>query len=251
MANGTVAGNNDTSNTEKLKLIGYVRVSSKNKNDHEPSAKEQIKEIRAWAKKHGHAILAIGSDEGISGTIEEREALTQALAILHRGKADGIVFAHIDRLSRQLTVQEAILAQCWDAGGRAFATDTGEILADDPADPMRKAMRQMMGVFAELERGMIRARMDRGKRAARADGRYVGGFVPLGQRVEAGKLVDDQDSQQAIERMRELRDSGQSLRQIVAILSAEGHQTARGGQWQPSTVSRVLARLSVADSATG
>ncbi len=63
-------------------------------------------------------------------------------------------------------MQEAILAQAWAAGGRVFAADAGEILADDADDPMRIAMRQMMGVFAQLERGMIRARMARGKRRA-------------------------------------------------------------------------------------
>ena len=32
--------------------------------------------------------------------------------------------------------------------------DQGEILPDDPEDPMRTAMHQMMGAFAQLDRGM-------------------------------------------------------------------------------------------------
>jgi DNA invertase Pin-like site-specific DNA recombinase len=131
-------------------------------------------------------------------------------------------------------VQEAILAQAWAAGGRVFAADAGEILADDADDPMRTAMRQMMGVFAQLERGMIRARMARSKRAAAAPGRYTGGLVPLGQRVEAqadgtGRLVVDDASQAAIARMRELRDAGR----LRPARNAEGSSWS----WQQYAVS--------------
>ncbi len=45
----------------------------------------------------------------------------------------------------------------------------------------------------------------------------------------------------AAERARQLRDSGQSLRQIVAALTQEGHVPVRGGRWHPATVSTLLA----------
>ena len=71
----------------------------------------------------------------------------------------------LDRLARDLMTQEAALGRVWRHDGRVFTVDKGEILADDPADPMRTAFRQMLGVFAQLERGMIRARMDAGRQA--------------------------------------------------------------------------------------
>ncbi|MFI0218858.1 recombinase family protein [Streptomyces lydicus] len=61
-------------------------------------------------------------------------------------KVQGIVVPNLDRLARELVVHEAALAQCWKHGGRAFMADQGEILPDDPEDPMRTAMRQLMGV---------------------------------------------------------------------------------------------------------
>ncbi|WP_406502327.1 hypothetical protein [Streptomyces sp. NBC_01602] len=45
----------------------------------------------------------------------------------------GIVAPNLDRLARELVVQEAALAQCWKHGGRAFMADQGEILPDDQA----------------------------------------------------------------------------------------------------------------------
>jgi hypothetical protein len=40
--------------------------------------------------------------------------------------------------------------------------DGSELLEDDPDDPMHIAIRQMRGVFAQLERGLIRQRMAKG-----------------------------------------------------------------------------------------
>jgi hypothetical protein len=73
--------------------------------------------------------------------------------------------ADLLRLARALTVQEVILAQVWAYCAVMFTTDQGEIFRDDPDDPMRTAMRQMAGVLAQLERGMIAFRLRMGKRA--------------------------------------------------------------------------------------
>jgi DNA invertase Pin-like site-specific DNA recombinase len=215
-----------------------------NKNDHEPSAKEQEAAIRAWAKRAGHKVAAVYADEDVSGTngVKDREALGQALADLRDGKADGLAAAHMDRLSRKLTVQEAILGKAWKAGARVFTADAGEVLADDEEDPVRTAIRQMLGVFAQLEQGMIRARLVRGKRAKRERGGYTGGWVPLGMRAEDRELVPDPQEQAAVALILAQHDQGASLREIIAALEEGGHRTKRGGRWHPSTVSRTLAR---------
>jgi hypothetical protein len=41
----------------------------------------------------------------------------------------------------------------------------------------------------------------------------------------------------------ELRDAGQSLRQIAAELTRRGIRTMRGGAWTAATVQRVLLRV--------
>jgi hypothetical protein len=41
----------------------------------------------------------------------------------------------------------------------------------------------------------------------------------------------------------ELRDAGQSLRQIAAELTHRGIRTMRGGAWTAATVQRVLLRV--------
>ena len=226
-----------------MRIIGYLRTSSTNKDDHEDSIAEQRRKILAWARSHGHEVIRCFADEGVSGTngIEEREALSEALLGLSDHQAEGLAVAHLDRLARELTIQEVILAKVWAYGAAMFSTDGGEVLADDPDDPMRTAMRQMAGVFAQLERGMTVRRLRGGKRAKQARGGYIGGEVPFGKQVVGGEFTDDSVELAIAAYIHDLADKGLSLRGISDTLNTEGIVSKRGGRWYASTVSRVLA----------
>ena len=72
-------------------------------------------------------------------------------------------------------MQEAILAEVWRSGGRLHASGHGEVLEDDPDDAMRSAMRQMAGVFAQLDRALTVKRMRDGRKAKAAAGGKASG----------------------------------------------------------------------------
>jgi DNA invertase Pin-like site-specific DNA recombinase len=113
--------------------------------------------------------------------------------------------------------------------------ESGEVHKDDPADPMRTAMRQMAGVFFQLDRAMIvkrlkdarRHKADRWPRPWGSAVRVEGG----GQGTRGGPA-----EQAALFRIRALHSDGKSLRAIA--LESEGHRPHRGGRWHPNTVAR-------------
>src|SRR5665213_1740678 len=190
-----------------MKLGGYVRVSTDGQAEKGLGLQIQTNAIKRWTIDHGHKLHGVFADEGASGTLGfvDRPALAEALEAVHRGATDGLVVYRLDRLARLLTVQEAVLAQIWAHGGSCFAVDTGEILRDDPDDPVRTALRQMIGVFAQLERGMISARMRAGRRLKAERGGYAGGRPPFGYRAEGRELVPHPSEFPAIERATALR----------------------------------------------
>ncbi len=226
-------------------LIGYVRVSTDRQAEEGLGLDVQEGAIRAWCGAQGHALLVIHRDEGVSGTkdVEHRPGLANALAAVE-DLAEGLVVHKLDRLARSLSVQEAVLAQVWKHGGRVFAADSGEVLRDDPDDPMRTAMRQMAGVFAQLERAMIAARMRAGRRLKASRGGYAHGAPRYGFRAEDKELVPDGTEQATVARIVELRSQEPplSLRQIAATLEAEGRRPKRGERWHPKVLARILAR---------
>jgi len=230
-----------------VKVVAYTRVSTERQVREGFGLEAQRSQIKRWAKEHGYKIVHWCADEGVSGAngIDTRVGLYDALAVLKARGAEALVITSLDRLARQMTQQEGVLAQVWKSGGRVFSLDDGgEVLEDDPDDPMRTAVRQMRGVFAQLERGLIRQRMAKGKRAKESKGGYTGGAPPFGFASDGkGNLRPDPRSQAVVDRMRHLREGGASLREIIRTLEEEGVKPPRGGEWHPATVARIIARL--------
>jgi DNA invertase Pin-like site-specific DNA recombinase len=226
-----------------VRLVGYPRVSSRGQVRADVSLPNQDREIRAWARRNDHRIVGM-FPEGRSGALDldDRVALTAAIDLIAAGKAEGLVCYSLDRLAREITVQEAILAAVWEAGGRVFTTDHGEVLQDDPDDPMRTGMRKMAGVMYELDRLFVVARLRRGRRLKAERGGFAGGGVRYGFTTERKRLVPDQAERDVARRIRRLHQAGHSIRAIADQLNAEQIPAKRGGRWHPTTVARVLGR---------
>lgn len=234
------AAPNPEGHTPGLRLVAYLRVSTVNQVDGY-GLDVQRQAITEYARAGGLRIIR-WCDDVASGSLDalDRDGLACALDAIETGTADAIIVARLDRLARQLTVQEACLALVWSWEGRAFTADGGEVLADDPDDPMRTAMRQMMGVFAELERAMIAKRLRDGRRAKAQAGGYAGGGIPYGQTVADAELAPDAAEQSVIARIQTAHDNGASLRDIATALNSDGIPTKRGGTWHASTVLRII-----------
>jgi DNA invertase Pin-like site-specific DNA recombinase len=169
-----------------VRLVGYVRVSSETQIEGY-GLDVQERSIRAWARAHNHRLIDVLRDEGVSGAKEaaDRPGLSAALVYFaHPRRADGLVVPRLDRLARALTIQEATLGLIWREGGHVFTADAGEVLRDDPDDPMRTALRQVVGVFAELDRRMTVKRMKDGRKAKAATGKHAVGQYAFGYHGE-------------------------------------------------------------------
>ena len=222
-----------------LKVAIYARVSSNAAADAD-TIRGQVDDLTKWAKAQGHKIVSVCEDEAVSGKLAaaEREGLSCVLDAIESGNADAVLIRGLDRLARELTVQEATLAMVWKMGGRVL-TVNGEVLPDDDADPMRTAMRQMMGVFAQLERATVVGRLRAGRERKLDAGGYAHGAPAYGYKTEDGQLVKDQAETAVVETIADLRSGGMSLKAIADKLNADGVPTKRGGKWHPATVSRI------------
>ncbi len=230
-----------------MRLVSYLRVSSAGQLDGY-GFDVQRADIHRWAKTNGHKIVAEFTDT-VTGKYDapDRPGLSDALHTIRKPPtADGIVVGKLDRLARALTVQEAILALVWREGAAVFTAETGEVHRDDPDDPMRTAMRQMAGVFAELDRKTIVKRLRDARRTKAAEGRHAVGQYRYGY-TGVGKGRDRDaapraDEQAAVARIVELRQAGKSYRTIAAALDTEGHRPRRAATWSAMAVRAVAQR---------
>lgn len=234
-----------------MKLVAYCRTSTQNGAGAD-SLDAQEQACRDWATANGHDVVIVFRDDALSGAlgIEDRPGLAASLMALDDGDAEGLVVHRPDRLARELHVQEVALAHAWAAGDhvRVFeAAEGAEIVRDDPNDPQRRFLRQVMGAAAELERGLIKARLQGGRRRKAARGGYIGGarlHRRYGYQLEEGEYVPVDDEQDIIEYIRTLRGERATWDGIAATLNRRGVQPPSGATWYAMTVRRIALRES-------
>jgi DNA invertase Pin-like site-specific DNA recombinase len=145
----------------------YLRVSTS-----EQTIENQERQLHALARRAGWKIVATFSDAGISGARgrDKRPGFDQLQRGAIRREFDMIAAWSVDRLGRSLQDLVAFLSEIQSAGVDLYLHQQ----AVDTSTPAGRALFQMMGVFAEFERAMIRERVNAGIARARAKGQRFG-----------------------------------------------------------------------------
>ena len=175
-------------------------------------------------------------DGGISGGTLERPALRRLLADIEAGLVDVIVVYKIDRLSRSL-MDFAKLVEVMDAHGVTFVSVTQSF---NTTTSMGRLTLNILLSFAQFEREVIGERIRDKFAASRKRGMWMGGFVPLGYRVENRKLLVEEAEAALVRRIFRGFLELESATRLVQALEAEGATTKRGRGFSKSDVYRVL-----------
>ncbi|MFH1074645.1 MAG: recombinase family protein [Candidatus Firestonebacteria bacterium] len=117
-------------------------------------------------------------DEGASGGLpaEKRPALKQLFEDAKEKQFDIVIVYKIDRMARDLRILLNMLKELKDIG-IGFRSITEPF---DTSSLYGNSMLQTMGMFAELERGMIRERTSSGRESAARKNKWVMGLTPFG-----------------------------------------------------------------------
>jgi len=207
------------------KAFGYLRVSGKSQIDGDGFPRQR-EAIERYAAAHGITITQGFEEKGVCGATEldNRPALQELVAALHSSGTRLVLIEKLDRLARDLMVQETIIRDFRRDGFEIISTMEPDLCSDDPS---RKFVRQVFGALAEYDRVMIVAKL----RAARQRIRAKTG------RCEGRKPYADQG---VIQRITELHRHGMSFAQIAGTLNTEGIRSSEGKGWYPASVSRVV-----------
>ena len=145
----------------------YTRVSTGSQ-----TTTNQLRELRAAAKRLGHQVVAEFTDEGISGAKgrEGRPGLNKLLEGVTRRDFDKVMAWSVDRLGRSLPDLLTFMGELKAKGVDLYLHQQSL----DTSTPAGKAMFQMLGVFSEFEREIIRERVNAGLARAKAQGKTLG-----------------------------------------------------------------------------
>src|SRR6202041_1422577 len=145
----------------------YLRVSTSKQ-----ETSNQRRELEAVARRSGWQIVKTYEDAGISGAKgrDKRPGLDAMMKAVNAKEFQMVAAWSVDRLGRSLTDLLAILQALHDKGVDLFLHQQGL----DTSTTAGRAMFQMLGVFAEFERGIIRERVNAGLARAKANGTKLG-----------------------------------------------------------------------------
>jgi DNA invertase Pin-like site-specific DNA recombinase len=177
----------------------YLRVSTT-----EQTVENQRRELEAVAARHGWDVAAVFEDAGISGAKgrDARPGLDALMKGVARRDFDMVAAWSVDRLGRSLIDLLDLLRELHAKGVDLFLHQQGL----DTSSPAGKALYQMLGVFSEFERAMIRERVVAGLARARADG------TKLGRR-----RIENTDARK-VAAIRSARAEGKGIRRIARDL---------------------------------
>jgi DNA invertase Pin-like site-specific DNA recombinase len=150
-----------------MRVAIYTRVSTGSQ-----TVENQLRELNGVAERHGWDVVTRFTDHGISGAKgrDQRPGLHHLLEGVTRRDFDKVMAWSVDRLGRSLPDLLAIMGELKAKGVDLYLHQQSL----DTSTPAGKAMFQMLGVFSEFEREIIRERVKAGLARAKAMGKKLG-----------------------------------------------------------------------------
>ena len=210
----------------------YLRVSHPNQAAEDRDGyPRQLAAVEEYAAAHGFEIVEVFR-EHITGTTElsDRPALSELFAALSENGVKTIIIEKLDRLARDVVVQELLIRDIMRHDYVLLSTLEPDICSNDPT---RKFIRQIFGAVAGYEKEMIVLKLRGARQRMKAKtGRCEGG-KPFGELPgEAGTLA----------LIFQFHSEGLNSDKISERLNEYKRDTRSGQPWRGSTIRKILSR---------
>ena len=228
----------------KLKIVGYVRVSTVEQVRHGESLETQRQRIKRYMELADAELVDIITDDGKSGKILDREGFQEVLRRLRNNEVDGICVSRLDRMTRRVRDLIMLVEDVFARRGKHLMSVVEQI---DTNTPMGRAVLTILSAIAQLEREQIAERVhgvlqEKSRRGERT------GTIPYGFALDpadpTGKqLTRHPGEQEIIDVAKGLRGDGWSYYRIAEELTRRGVPTKNGNdKWIHTSVRRILTR---------
>lgn len=213
-----------------MKVFAYLRVSSIGQTQGD-GYDRQLEACETYAKANGHEIVEVFR-ESITGKseLEDRPALSELFAALEEDGPKAVMIEKVDRLARDLMVQESIIGDMQKRGYLLISVAEPDLCSNDPS---RILIRQIFGALAQYDRAMIVLKLRGARQRQKAK---------LG-RCEGQKAYGDKPGEaDTLAMMQSLRSAGLTFDQIADALNKNNVLSRKGKAWMGCTIGKILKR---------
>lgn len=218
-------------------IVAYYRVSTDRQGRSGLGLEAQREACRRFADANGFTVAVeyeeVETAKG-ADALETRPILAKALTDARKLKC-AVLVAKLDRLSRDVAFIAGLMAN-----------RVPFIVAEYGAD-VDSFMLHIYAAVAEKERRMVSERTRAALDAKRRQGTQLGNHRNLAEAQARGNAVQGAQANaraaNVLPVIREIQAAGvRTLAGIAHALNARGIPTARGGEWHPASVRRMLVR---------
>lgn len=219
-----------------MEIAAYCRVST-DKEEQLDSLVHQKEFFSAYARQHGHHLVEIYADEGISGTsLKKRTQFQRLLRDAETGKFRMVVVKDVSRFARNTVDFLQSIRRL-----KALGVNTLFLTADMESLGESEFVLTVFGALAQEESVNLSKRVKFGKRINAQKGRVprcVFGY----DRVDNFTLEKNPSEAEIVREIyRKYLEEGMGCRSISLELNRSNKKTKLGCEWTPKTVRRILS----------
>lgn len=224
----------------RRRAVGYARVSSDSQSEN-TSIELQEEKIKEYCKLYNYELVEIFIDNGKTGSnTDQREAyITMMEFTADKGnRIDALVVLKADRIHRKLKNLLIMIEDNLQPNGVAFISITENF---DTSTGQGTLFFQMMGSFAEFERGIINERTKSGRVKTALNKQYAGGGPPYGYRAVNNELIVDEFAAGVVKRIFSEYAQGDSMSRIATNLNKNRIANRKGRvDWSRQIINYML-----------
>ena len=219
-----------------MKILGYIRVSTRLQSEKGNSLKLQKSKIKGYCKLNDFELIEIFEDKGISGmSIDKRGGYKEMVNYLTNNDIDGIVVWSLSRLGRKMKDVVEFMDILKENDINFFSIK--ENLSNN--DKVGSLIMNILGSINEFEVEVIRERIKDVKRNKKSNGE-VYGRLQYGWDNVNGKLIKNKFEFSIIKRIKNLRSRGYSWRKIANRLNKDNICSKDGGIWYDGSLYNMM-----------
>lgn len=236
--------------SQLTKATLYARYSPRRDAHLSSSNEVQAEACREYCEVKGYEVISEALDTAISGDVENRPILWEAVTSLKKGSV--LVVFKPDRLARDVYLLESIRREV-ERRGASVEFVEGDSNGSTPQDVL---IRTILAAFSAFERHVIAARTKYAMLAHQKNGRMVSKHPPYGRQrgpddiilrengeeVRRKTLIEHPGEMEIVAQVLVDIAGGKTYRQIAREMNKRCDPHCRGREWHHKMISNVHRR---------
>ncbi len=214
----------------------YIRVSTEDQAREGYSVQAQKDKLLAYCISQGWNIESFYVDEGYSAKDLNRPELRRMIENIQKGLIDCVLVYRLDRLTRSVLDLYKLL-EIFEQHNCHFKSAT-EVY--DTTSAMGRMFITIVAALAQWERENLAERVKFGMQQMVREGKYPGGKVNFGYKLENGKIQPNEEEAAIVNTIFDIYIEGNGDNRTAYLLNNMGYRTRSGKLWNGKLVRDIL-----------